>query len=498
MRTGAEYKESLRKMKPVVYYRGEKIDNLVEHPLIRWSVNTIAQIYDWNRDPRFADILTTTSPLTGDRINRFMHVFGSINDLMARQRQIRFLEEKLGSCTLMCTMLGGINSLYSTTYDIDQKCGTSYHQRFREWLSHIHKEDLFTPMAMMDAKGNRSLSAGKQVDPDLYLRIVEERENGVVVRGAKAHQTAPMIAEECLVTPCDVMRDKTERNYAIAFAIPADTKGITYIYQHNLADAFTVTADKMDLGNVKYGCQFGTTALMVFDNVFVPKERIFMQGEWEFTNQLVRRTGTMARLWQVGCRPAIFSLLTGATRLIAEYNGVANSPHIRNKLTDMSYLTETVWGLSLAAAACGEPMPSGAYLPNSLLTNIAKLQSTNSWYELEKLAIDICGGLVVSVPSEKDFRNPETKEYLEKYLKGVAEVPTEHRMRIVRFIQSFVGGPVSGALHHSGGPMENQKIVIHRETDFEQKKKAVKILAGIEDGELVDLGQTPFPKTAIK
>lgn len=494
MRSGAEYIESLKRMNPVIYYRGKKIDNVVDHPLIKWSVNTIAQIYDWNRDPRFADILTATSPLTGDRINRFMHVFGSVDDLMARQRQIRFLEEKLGSCTLMCTMLGGINSLYSTTYDMDQKYGTNYHQRFREWLSRVHKEDLFAPMAMMDAKGDRSLSPGRQADPDLFLRIVEERQDGVVVRGAKAHQTAPMIAEESIVLPCDVMRDETERNYAIAFAIPANTKGITYIYQHNLADAFVVASDRMDLGNAKYGCQFGTTALMVFDDVFVPRERIFMQGEWEFTRQLVSRTGTMARLWQVGCRPGIFSLLTGATRLMAEYNGVANSAHIRDKLTTMSCLTETVWGLSLGAAACGEPTPSGAYLPNSLLTNIAKFQSTNSWYELEKIATDVCGGLVVTVPSAEDFKNPETSGYLEKYFKGVADIPTEHKMRMVRFIQAFVGGPVAGALHHSGGPMENQKIVIHRETDFAHKKKAVRILAEIEDGELVDLGRTPFPR----
>lgn len=498
MRSGAEYIEGLKRKKPVIYYRGEKVDNVVEHPLIKWSVNTIAQIYDWNRDPRFADILTTTSPLIGEGINRFMHVFGSVDDLMARQRQIRLLEEKLGTCTLMCTMLGGANSLYSTTYDIDQKCGTNYHQRYLEWLRYIHKEDLFAPMAMMDVKGNRALSPGKQVDPDLFLRIVEEREDGVVVRGAKAHQTAPMIADEVIVVPCDVMRDVAERDYAIAFAIPADTKGITYIYQHNLADAFVLTADQMDMGNVKYGCLFGTTALMVFDDVFVPKERIFMQGEWEFTRQLVTRTGTMARLWQVGCRPGIFSLLTGATGLIAEYNGVADSPHIRDKLTDMSYLTETVWGLSLGAAACGQPTPSGAYLPSPLLTNIAKLQSTNAWYELEKIATDVCGGLVVTVPSEKDFRNPEVSGYIDKYLKGVVEVPTEHRMRAVRFIQQFVGGPVSGALHHSGGPMQNQKIIIHRETDFDHKKKAVRILAGIEEGEVVDLGRTPFPTAKSK
>ena len=494
LRSGAEYKESLRKMKPVIYYRGEKVGDVTRHPLIKWAVNAVAQIYDWNLDPRFDGILTTISPLIGDRIDRFMHVFGSVDDLVARQRQIRLLMRKCGTCTLRCTMLGGVNALYSTTYDIDQKCGTNYYQRFKEWLTRLHREDLFATMCMMDVKGDRHLHVSEQADPDMYLRVVEERPNGVVVRGCKAHQTAPFIANEIIVMPCDVMRSEKDKSYAIAFALPADEKGITYIHQYNLSDAFILDADRMDLGNVKYGCQFGTTALMIFDDVFVPKERIFMQGEWEFTRQLVSRAGTMARLWQTGCRPGIYDLLIGATRLIAEYNGVVNSPHIRDKLTEMSYLAETVWGIALGAAACGEPTPCGSYLPNALLTNIAKLQSTRAWYELIKTAIDICGGLASTVPSEKDLRHPEVGKYVEKYLKGVADIPTEHRMRVVKFIQALALSPVSAALHHSGGPQENQKIIINRETDWETKAQAVKILTEIEDGELTDLGKTPFPK----
>ena len=342
LKSGAEYIERLRKMKPIVYYRGEKVDDVTRHPLIKWAVDVIAQIYDWTLDSKFDGILTATSPLTGDRIDRYMHVFGSIDDLMARQRQIRLLMRKCGTCTLKCTGLGGVNALYSTTYDIDQKCGTDYHQRFKEWLTHLHREGLWATGCMMDAKGDRHLPASEQADPDMYLRIVEERPNGVVVRGCKAHQTAPFIADEVVIMPCDVMRSEKDKPYAIAFALPADEKGISYIHQYNLSDAFILDADRMDLGNAKYGCQFGTTALMVFDDVFVPKERIFMQGEWEFTRHLVSRMGTMARLWQTGCRPGIFDLLIGGARLIAQCNGVLNTAHIRDKLTEMSYLAETV------------------------------------------------------------------------------------------------------------------------------------------------------------
>ncbi len=484
MRTGAEYIADVKKLKPTLYHLGQKVDNMVDYPALKWPIKVIAQIYDWCLDPRYQDILTTISPITGERVDRFLHVFGSVDDLMARQRQMRWLQTHLGSCSVKCTQLGGVNALYSTTYDIDQKLGTVYHQRLVEYLKQMYKYDLLVTGAMMDVKGDRSKRPADQADPDMYLRIVEERKNGIVVRGAKAHQTGPMFANEVVAFPCDVMRDEKERNYAVAFAIPSDAKGITYILQQDMADAMASCAacapEQRDLGNVKYGCQFGATALMVFDDVFIPKERVFMQGEWQYTRQLVTRMGTMARLWQTGCRPAIFDLLTGASALIAEYNGIANAPHVIDKLTEMSYLTETVWGLALGAAAMGKPTPSGAYLPDPLLTNCAKLQSTRAYYELVKMAIDITGGIVVSVPSEQDIKHPVAGKWIEKYLKGVPNVPTEHRLRVVRFIQGFVGGSVAGALHHSGGPMQNQKIIIQRETNFEEKKKLVKILTGIE------------------
>lgn len=486
MRTGAEFLEGIKKRSHNIYHLGKKVENPTDYPILKWPLKVIARIHDLALNPKYSDLLTATSPITGEKVNRFLHVFGSIDDLVMRQKKMRFLISHLGSCTLMCPGLGGVNALYSTTYDMDQEIGTDYHQRFKEYLKHVQANDLFLAGAMMDVKGNRNLNAYEQADPDLYLHIVEERSDGIVVRGAKAHQTGPMIADEVVVMPCDIMRSEKARNYAVSFSIPADTKGLTYIMQYNLADAMTDAAEGtagMDLGNVRYGCQYGATALMVFDNVFVPKERIFMQGEWEYTRHLVTRMGTMARMWQCGCRPGIFDLITGATKLIAEYNGVARAPHVIDKLTEMSYLTETVWGLALASASFGKATPSGAYLPEPLLTNVAKLQSTRAYYELVKIAIDVCGGLVVSVPSEKDYKHPEVGKWIEKYLKGVADVPTEHRMRAVRFIQSLTGSPVSAALHHSGGPMQNQKIVIYRETDFDEKVKRVKILAGIEEEE---------------
>ena len=485
MRTGAEYIESVSKLKPTLYHRGQKIDSMVDHPSLKWPIKVVAQIYDWCLDPQYQDILTTVSPIINDRVDRFLHVFGSVDDLLARQKQMRFLQTHLGGCAVKCTQLGIVNALYSTTYDMDEELGTNYHQRFVDYLRYMQQNDLLVTGAMMDAKGDRSLTASQQPDPDMYLHIVEERKDGVVVRGAKAHQTGPMFANEIAVAPCDMMRSEKERDYAVAFAIPSETKGITYILQQNLADAMCTACvgAEADLGNPTYGCQFGATSLMIFDDVFVPNERIFMKGEWKFTRHLVTRMGTMARLWQTGCRPAIFDLVIGATCLIAEYNGIARSAHVVDKLTEMSYLTETVWGLALGAAISGKPTPSGAYIPDPLLTNCAKLQSTRAFYEIIKNAIDITGGIIVSLPSEEDFRHPEAGKWMEKYLKGAAEFPTEHRLRVVRFLQAMTGGPLAAALHHSGGPMQNQKIIIFRETDFEAKKKWVRVLTGIEKEE---------------
>ncbi|MBU3931414.1 MAG: 4-hydroxybutyryl-CoA dehydratase, partial [Proteobacteria bacterium] len=222
MRTGAEFLEGIKKRNYNIYHLGKKIENPTEYPMLKWPLKVVARIHDLALDPKHSDLLTATSPITGDKVNRFLHVFGSIDDLLIRQKKMRFLITHLGSCCLMCPGLGGVNALYSTTYDMDKELGTNYHQRFMDYVKYVQENDLFLAGAMMDVKGNRSLNAFEQADPDMYLRIVEERDDGIVVRGAKAHQTGPMIADEVVVMPCDIMRDPKAKDYAVSFAIPAD------------------------------------------------------------------------------------------------------------------------------------------------------------------------------------------------------------------------------------------------------------------------------------
>lgn len=482
MRTAEQYFDKIKKRRLDIYHLGDKVMDMTEHPSLRWAVKSLAAQYDLMADPNYEKSLTAESPLISQDTDRFLHVFGNIQDLVERQHQMKVLMGHMGSCSLKCPGLGGVNAIYSTTYDMDKELGTSYHERAVEYLRGVQKGNFVLAGMMMDVKGDRSKRPTQQ-DPDLYLHIIKEMPDGIVVRGAKAHQTGPMLSDELVIMPSFVCRDESEKDYAVAFAIPAETPGLTFVMQHNLADGFNMTAEGLDFGNVLYGCQYGATAIVIFNDVFIPNERIFMKGEWKYTRTLVTRMGTMARMWQCGCRPAIFDLLIGAVKLITEYNGVGKESHIIDKLTEMSILTETVWGLALAAALNGKATPSGAYLPDPLLTNVAKLQSTRAYYELMKIAIDLTGGIIVTAPSEKELRHPNIGPLLDKYLRGVENVPTEHRMRIVRFIQALVAGPVAGALHHSGGPMQNQKIVINRLVDFDAKIRQVKLLAGIYEGE---------------
>jgi len=483
LRTGSEYIESLKKRNPTIYCLGEKVNDVLEHPVLKSTVATVARTFDLAKVPEHQDMLTAESSLLpkGEKINRFLRPFLSVDDLVMRQHQIHLLQRRLGSCALRCTGLGMVNTIWETTYQIDKAKGTNYHDRFKDWLKHLQETDIYETGCMMDVKGHRNQRATEQADPDMYLRIVEKRENGIVVRGAKASQSGPAISNETCVIPSYYGRDEGDAPYAVMFAVPTDEKGITYIMQHNNADALAYTGDDRDLGNPKYGGGFGSTSLMVFDDVFIPNERVFMAGEWEFSRVAVVTMGFMARMWQCGCRPALMELLTGAAAAVAEANGVLKAYHIRSKLIDMTIHSQTAWGLALAAAHMGKPAPSGSgiYLPDSLTINVGKYRSVEGYWECCKLANDIAGGLATTIPSFKDYDNPETHGFMEKYLVANPAVPAEHRMRLMRLVQCMALAPTAGGIHQSGGPMENQRIIIERGAEVEEKMHDAKVICGI-------------------
>lgn len=479
LKTGKEYIESLRKLKLNVYMFGEKVESPVDHPIIIPSMNAVAMTYDLALDPLYEDLMTVKSHITGQKINLFNHVFQSSEDLVKKVKRQRMLGQKMACCFQRCVGQDAFNAVYSTSYEIDLKHGTDYQERFNRFLTYVQSEDLVVDGAMTDVKGDRGLSPSSQKDPDLYLRVVERRPDGIVVNGCKAHQTGIVNSHEILCMPTIAMKPE-DKDYALSFAVPSDAPGITIIYGRQSCDTRKMEGTEIDVGNSEFG---GHEALIIFDHVFVPNERVFLNGETEFVGMLVERFAGHHRP-SYACKSGVGDVLIGAAALAAEYNGVAGASHIKDKLIEMTHLNETIYSAALACSYEGAPTPSGAYLIDLLLANVCKQNVTRFPYEMCRLAEDIAGGLMVTQPSEKDFRSEAVGHYIEKYLRGVDSVPTEHRLRIMRLIENLTLG--TGAVGyrtesmHGAGSPQAQRIMIQRLGNVEHKKELAKHIAKIQ------------------
>ncbi len=479
--TGKEYIESLRRMKTVVYLFGERVENFVDHPLIRPSINSVAMTYALAQNPEYQDLMTAVSNLTGKRINRFCHLHQSSEDLVKKVKMQRLLGQKTGSCFQRCVGLDAFNAVYSTTYEVDKKYGTKYHERFRRYMEYIQEKDYTVDGAMTDPKGDRGLPPSQQKDPDLYLHVVKKNEKGIYVTGAKAHQTGAVNSHEQLIMPTIAMRE-ADKAYAVAFAVPSDAPGITMIYGRQSCDTRKLEAQGcMDCGNCKFG---GQEALVVFDKVFVPWDRVFLCEEYDFAGVLVERFAGYHRQSYGGCKAGVGDVLIGAAAAAAQYNGVEKASHIKDKLIEMIHLNETLYCCGIACSAEGEETCAGNYQINTLLANVCKQNVTRFPYEIARLAEDIAGGLMVTMPSEKDFLSPEVGELCRKYFKGNEKADVIDRMKILRLIENMTLGTAAvgyrtESLHGAGSP-QAQRIMIARQGGIEEKKEMAKKLAGIQ------------------
>jgi len=376
--------------------------------------------------------------------------------------------------------MDALNALSMTTFDIDAKHGTEYHKRFLKYLEYVQNNDLVCDGAMTDPKGDRSLPPHKQADQDLFLRVVEERKDGIVVRGAKAHQTGAVNSHEVIVMPTIALREE-DRDYAVSFAIPSDAAGITYIMGRQSCDTRKLEAGKIDRGNAVFG---GHEALIVFNDVFVPRDRVFMFREHEFAGQLVEQFASYHRQ-SYPCKVGVGDVLIGAVQTAAEYNGIAKASHVKDKIIEMNHLNETLYCGCIACASEGHREPSGTWLVDTLLANVHKQNVTRFPYEIARLAQDIAGGLVVTCPSEDDLKSPEVGKWVEKYFRGTSTVPTESRMRILRLIENLTLGTaavgyLTESMHGAGSP-QAQRIMISRLVDMKEKQDSAKKLAGIQE-----------------
>lgn len=475
--SGEQYIESLRKIKSEVYYLGERIDNIVDHPSMRPHINAAAETYDMAFDPQHKDLGSAVSHLDGEKINRFTHIHQSSDDLVKEMRLLRLLSQRTGSCYQRCVGHDALNATYQITYEMDQKNGTNYHQRFIDYLKYIQSNDLMVVGGMTDTKGDRSLRPSQQADPDLYMRVVKKNKNGIVVRGAKAHMTGSANSHEFLALPTRAL-GPADQDYAVAFAIPCDTKGVIHIFGRQTNDTRRLEEGEIDKGNFRYGV-VGGECLVVFDDVFVPWERVFMCGEYDFAYPLVERFAAFHRSRYGACKGGIADIVVGAAAAIAEFNGTDKSAHIIDKLTEMVLLTETSYCCSIAAAAQASKTASGAYFVDPIPANASKQNITRHPYEIDRLAHDIAGGLIATLPSEKDLTHPKVGKFVKKYLKGVADVPTEHRMRLFRLIENMTGGTALVEGMHGAGSPQTQRIMLIRLVNLEYKKTQALRLAGI-------------------
>ncbi|MBM6967994.1 4-hydroxyphenylacetate 3-hydroxylase family protein [Pseudoramibacter alactolyticus] len=486
--TGDQYVESLRKLKTRVYIFGERVENWVDHPIVRPSINSIKMTYDLAQDPAYQDLMTATSNLTGETVNRFNHLHQSADDLVRKVKMQRLLGQKTASCFQRCVGMDSFNAVYSTTYECDQAHGTHYHDNFKNFLKMVQENDYVVDGAMTDPKGDRGLAPHAQPDPDMFVHVVARRDDGIVVRGAKVHQTGSINSHWHLMMPTIAMREE-DKDYAVSFACPSDAEGVYMVYGRQSCDTRKLEGSDIDVGNPKFG---GQEALVVLDDVFIPNAYIFMNGEYDFSGMMVERFAGYHRQSYGGCKVGVGDVVIGAAALAAECNGVERASHIKDKLIEMTHLNETLYSCGIACSAEGHATPAGNYQIDLLLANVCKQNITRFPYEIVRLAEDIAGGLMVTLPADKDFksatvagRNGETiGEICTKYFAAHEDIPTEDRVKVMRFLENICLGTAAvgyrtESMHGAGSP-QAQRIMIARQGNIDGKKQLVKDIVGIE------------------
>lgn len=481
MMTAEQYIQSLRDLRPRrVYAFGEKLEELVDHPLIRPSINCCAMTYKLAELPEHRELMTATSNLTEKTINRFCHLHQSSDDLIKKVKMQRLCGSMTGSCFQRCVGMDALNAVYSTTYEMDAKYGTKYHERFLNYLKKWQERDWTVDGAMTDPKGNRGLAPYAQKDPDMFVRVVEERADGIVVRGAKMHQTGALNSHQILVMPTQTMRAE-DKTFAVAFSVAADDPSILYIYGRQASDTRKFESSKVDVGNVTYG---GQEAIIIFEDTFIPWDNVYMCGEVDFTGIIVERFSGYHRQSYGGCKVGNGDVLIGASQAIAEANGCSKASHIKDKIIEMVHLNETLYACGVACSSEGKATKAGNYQIDMLLANVCKQNVTRLPYEIARLAQDIAGGLMVTLPSDADFTSKEVGAWCRKLMVGDETVPVEHRQRLLRLIEAMTIGSVAvgyltESMHGAGSP-QAQRIMISRQANLETKKQFARRLCGIE------------------
>ncbi|MGZ3593283.1 MAG: 4-hydroxyphenylacetate 3-hydroxylase N-terminal domain-containing protein [Syntrophales bacterium] len=476
LRTKDQYHEELFKMKTNVFIGGEKVGR--DDHRLRPGINVLDVTFDLALESKWKGLITATSSITGEEINRWSHLPQNPYDLLQKQKMIRCVARRVGGCIQRCMGHDAISALAVCTKEIDEAKGTDYHKRFMNYLRQYQMKDYDGCCAQTDSKGDRTKRPSEQQNPDAYVHIVEERKDGIVVSGVKMSITQVAYADEIFVLPTRALMED-DRDFAVAFALPADWDGITLITRP------VWLREKDDAGAAPF-CKYGVSdSVVVFDNVFVPKERVFMCREWEFGRRLALLFADSHRHSYSGCKPGMSDVLCGAAMLAAEANNIQKISHIREKLSSYAGAAELAYAAGVASAIYGEKTSSGVFFPNKIYANVGRRLTGELIYHEYNLLTEIAGGIAVTLPFEEDFHAESTKKYLDKFIVRNPKLSPETSLKIWKFVESIGASPMSSwyeiAGVHGGGSPIMETIALNLDYDFDEKKRLGRYLSGIDE-----------------
>ena len=475
LKTPQQYIESLKDGR-VVYFDGERVPDVTQHPVCKITNDWVAMDYIMNNDPRYQDLLTDIDE-DGERVSFALQPQRTPQDLLRLREMVKLWARVcFGKPTgAKFVAKDGLNAVTVVAPRVDKKYGTNYAANVEAYRKHLQKNDLSFAMGLTDIKGDRSLRPSQQVQhKDFYVRIVEERPDGIIVTGAKTHISQAPACNEVLIAPCRAMQED-DAAYAVAFGIELNTPGITMICaQPEIHEGASLFDHPIS------AAVYINDATIVFDNVFIPNERIFLKGEWEFAGDVAYMFANFHRLSAETYKAMELELFTGAATLMAEYNGIIKKAHVREKLTWLVMYTEAVETLGTAAVEhCVGEEGSDLVYTNPMIANICKYYFADNWHTATKYIQDIGGGIIVTAPSYKDYINPETHDFMEKYFGGKAGIPTEHRLRMVKLVRDLTSCYEDVLTIHAEGSLEAQKMSILQLADFGRYRAAAMRAAGI-------------------
>ena len=473
--SAAQYKESLNDGR-VVYYKGEKIENVATHPDLGVCADLMAIDYEMAENPEFRNLAVIKDPESGEEISRYYYKPQNADDLL-KAHELIVKATELGDGYIPLAHDIGADALNAINITANMIGKQEYIDRIENYRKTLQQEDLATCAGVTCVKGDRMLrpSDPGQAHPDFYIRKVEQNEKGIIVRGAKIHITGAAYCNDIIVLPCRAMTE-ADADYALSFAIPANTRGIRQVCR-----PFRSHLSPLEFPNTR-PVRVHTDSLIVFDDVLVPWERVFLCGEWKFAATLVYNFALMHRRTGCSYRIPLSEQLVGAAAAIAEYNGISKAPHVREKITDLVIYLETL--KSLSKTACYDfVMRGGLAVPNPIATNMAKYHFAHYYHDVVKIVQDLAGGLVVTAPSYKDYQLPEMQADIDKYLQGARQVSTENRLRMFDLIRRITSSDLETiCLHGEGSPMaERMTIFMEAGKVLAECKQLVEEMAQIKN-----------------